>query len=184
MYKKTLSVQILGRRTKKRVKINEPNSLVYFSAVKYHQIMPWSQAQRERLAAEKSVLDHYFSGCVKWIDPTGDTKVEVKLKTNNGNEYTLRIYIGNFPNAIPDMVVVSSPKPMPNWHGDPNTHTLLKRDGYLRICHYHYSQWTDRCSLYEVVMKGRVWLEAYEGHLRTEQPMNYFLREMEQKDGR
>ena len=78
-------------------------------------IMPWSEAQRQRLAAEKSVLDHYFPGCVKWIDPTGGTKVEVELKTNNDNCYTLRIYIGDFPNSVPDMVVVSSPRPMPNW---------------------------------------------------------------------
>jgi hypothetical protein len=142
--------------------------------------MSWSQAQRDRLAAEKSVLDHSFPGCVKWIDPIGDTKVEVALKTNNDNEYTLKIYIGrDFPNSIPEMVVVSSPKPMPDWECSSTTHTLWKRDGYLQICHYHSSQWTDRSSLYEVVMKGRVWLEAYEGHLRTGNPMNYFLREME-----
>ena len=48
--------------------------------------MPWSKAQRERLAAEKSVLEHYFLG-VKWIDPTGETKVT--LKANKSNEYTL-----------------------------------------------------------------------------------------------
>ena len=143
--------------------------------------MPWSPAQRQRLAAEKSVLEHYFPGCVKWIDPTGNTKVEVTLKTNNENQYTLRVYIGGFPNSVPDMVVVSSPKPMPDWEGSYANHTLSKRDGFLRICHYHSSQWTDRSSLYEVFMKGRVWLEAYEGHLRTGQPMNYFLREMESR---
>ena len=143
--------------------------------------MPWTQAQRKRLAAEKSVLEHYFPGCVKWIDPTGDTKVEVALKTNNVNEYTLRVYVENFPNAVPDLVVVSSPKPMPDWGYSSVSHTLGTRDGYLRICHYHDSQWTDRSSLYEVIMKGRVWLEAYEGHIRTGQPMSYFLREMGRK---
>ena len=143
--------------------------------------MVWSEAQKNRLAAEKSVLDHYFPGKVKWIDPTGDTKVDVTLNTNNDKKYTLRIYIEDFPNSVPDMVVVGSPKPMPSsedWDGSFSNHTLVKRDGYLRICHYHSSQWTDRSSLYEVIMKGRVWLEAYEGHLRTEKPMSYFLREM------
>ncbi|CAB4042549.1 Hypothetical predicted protein, partial [Paramuricea clavata] len=124
--------------------------------------MSWSQAQRERLATEKSELNRYFPGCVKWINPTGDTKVEVTLRTNNDNRYTLRIYIENFPNSVPEMVVVSSPKPMPNWGSSSTTHTLSKRDGCLKICHYHSSRWTDRISLYEVVMKGRVWLEAYE----------------------
>ena len=103
--------------------------------------MPWTSAQRQRLAAEKSVLEHYFgSSNVKWIDPTGDTKVEVSLKTNNDNQYTLRIYIENFPNSVPDMVVVSSPRRMPDWGGSYTNHTLSKRDGYLRICHYHSSQ--------------------------------------------
>jgi hypothetical protein len=110
--------------------------------------MPWSQAQRVRLAAEKSELDRYFPGCVKWIDPTGDTKVEVELKTNNDNRYTLRIYIENFPNSILGMVVVSSPKPMPNWENSSTSHTLPKRDGYLQICHWHSSHWTvaSRCT--------------------------------------
>ena len=127
------------------------------------------------------LLEHYFPDCVQWIDPTGDTKVEVTLKTNNDNEYTLRIYVGNFPNAVPDMVVVRSPQPMPDWGLCGKNHTLNRRGGYLTICHYHPSRWTDRSSLYEVVMKGRVWLEAYEGHIRTGQDMNYFLREMNKR---
>jgi hypothetical protein len=57
---------------------------------------------------------------------TGDTKVEVELKTNNDNRYTLRIYIGNCPNSIPEMFVVSSPKPMPDWENSSVTHTLSK----------------------------------------------------------
>jgi hypothetical protein len=72
------------------------------------------QVRRDRLAAEKSELDRYFPGCVKWINPTGDTKVEIALKTNNDKKYTLRIYIGNYPHSVPEMVVVSSPKPMPD----------------------------------------------------------------------
>ena len=142
--------------------------------------MPRSLTQRKRLAAEKTVLDHYFAGSVRWIDPTGDTKVEVEITTSSGNRYTLRIYIDDFPNSVPDMVVVSSPRPMPDWDVSFVNHTLGKRDGGLKICHYHPSHWNDRSSLYEVVMKGFVWLEAYEGHLRTDQPMNYFLREMQE----
>ena len=145
--------------------------------------MPWSKAQRRRLAAEKRLLDEFFPGGVTWIDPTGDTMIEITLKTNNDNKYVLRIYlIRDFTNSVPDMVVLSSPKPLPDsWKfGSAINHTSRQRDGYVRICHYHYSQWTDRSSLYEVVMKGRIWLEAYEGHLRTGQPMTYFLREMKQ----
>ena len=102
--------------------------------------MARSEAQIVRLAEEKTVLEHFFPGCVKWIDPKGDTKVDVTLKTNNDNKYTVRIYIEDFPNAAPDMVVVRSPKPMPIWEGSSDNHTLLSRDGYSRICHYHPNQ--------------------------------------------
>ena len=140
--------------------------------------MGWSQEQRRRLNVEKGILEKYFPGRVKWIDPTGDTKVEVELKTNNGNRYRLRVYLtGDFPNSLPDMVVSDSPKPMPDWSGS-SSHTLGKRDGFLRLCHYRSSRWTAQSSIYEVFMKGRIWLEAYEGHLRTGKNMDYFLGEM------
>ena len=72
--------------------------------------MPWTPVQRNRLATEKRVLEHFFPGKVTWIDPTGDTKVEVLLNTNNGHKYCLRIYLkstdgsSDFPNSVPDMV--------------------------------------------------------------------------------
>ena len=149
--------------------------------------MGWTKSQRKRLAAEKTVLEHFFSGDVTWIDPMGDTKVEVSMKTNNGKQYRLRVYLKNedgssadFPNSVPDMVVSASPSRMPNWDTSSSTHTLGRRDGFLKICHYHDQKWTDRSSLYEVFMKGRVWLEAYEGHLRTGNGMDYYLKEMKQ----
>ena len=67
------------------------------------------------------------------------------------------------------MVVVSSPKLMPDWGDSYDNHTLSIRDGYLTIFHsfMYSSQWTYRCTLYNVIMKG---------HIRTGQPMYYFLK--------
>ena len=77
--------------------------------------MPWTPAQRNRLATEKRVLEHFFSDKVTWIDPTDDTKVEVLLNTNNGHKYCLRIYLksssdgaSDFPNSVPDMVRITN----------------------------------------------------------------------------
>ena len=71
--------------------------------------MPWTPAQRNRLATEKRILERFFPNRVTWIDPTGDTKVEVSLNTNNGNKYCLRIYLksdedtrSDFPNSVPE----------------------------------------------------------------------------------
>ena len=73
--------------------------------------MPWTAQQRHRLVTEKAILNKFFPGHVKWIDPTEDTKVEVSLNTNNGNKYCLRVYLkkdgessSDFPNSVPDMV--------------------------------------------------------------------------------
>ena len=79
---------------------------------------------------------------------------------------------------IVTQVVRSSPKPMPRWGVDNKKHTLGYRDGFLQICHYRTSRWTDRSTLYEVVMKGRFWLEAYEGYLMTGKCLSTFLGEM------
>ena len=67
---------------------------------------------------------------------------------------------------------------MPRWGADGDKHTLGYRDNFLQICHYRESCWTDRSTLYEVVMKGRIWLEAYEAHLKTGKCMSTFLGEM------
>ncbi len=73
--------------------------------------MSWAPDQRIRLATERQILEEHFPGRVQWIDPTGDTKVEVSLNTNSGNRYCLRIYLkssedgcSDFPNSVPDMV--------------------------------------------------------------------------------
>ncbi|XP_028405093.1 uncharacterized protein LOC114527594 [Dendronephthya gigantea] len=147
--------------------------------------MPWTPGQRNRLAMEKNILEKYFPGRVQWIEPQGDTKVEVSLNTNNGHQYRVRIYLkaadgstSDFPNSVAYMVVCSSPKPMPKWGVDAYNHTLGYRDNFVKICHYRGSCWTDHSTLYEVAVKGRIWLEAYEGHLRTGKRLSEFLGEM------
>ena len=109
------------------------------------------------------IPDHFFPHCVKWIDSPGDTKVEVRLRTNNDNQYILRIYIGDFPNSVPDVVVVFPPKPMLDLEVKDENHTSGERDRHLKICHHD----TIPSSLYEIVMKVWVWLEAYECLSRT-----------------
>ena len=55
--------------------------------------MPWSQTQQTRLAYEKGLLENYFRGSVTWIDPRGDTRVEIQVTCTNDKQYVLRIYI-------------------------------------------------------------------------------------------
>jgi hypothetical protein len=55
-------------------------------------------------------------------------------------------------------------------------HILSPRDGCVKIC--HYKDWLPNLTLYLVVLKGRLWLEALEGHKRTGRPLDYFLSHM------
>jgi ubiquitin-protein ligase len=147
--------------------------------------MIWSQVQRQRLAVEKDILRKYFS-TFTWINPTdsNNTRIEGQVKTDVGNIYKLRVYVpSDYPNSRPDMVVIS-PYPLKGYRGQDmkehgtsgSMHTLEPRDGYLKICHYR--DWLPNITLYKVVLKGRVWLEALEAHKRTGQPIDTFLSHM------
>ena len=145
--------------------------------------MPWSQSQQTRLAYEKGLLENYFRGRVTWIDPRGNTRVEIQVTCTNDKQYVLRIYIPpDYPNSCPQMVVS-----YPNYcltkrdgtvmnSGDSDDHTWGSRDGCTQICHYKPAEWTDDNTFYQVAMKGLIWLEAYEGHLRTGKSLSNYLQ--------
>ena len=147
--------------------------------------MPWTATLQQRLAFEKELLEKNFRCRVSWIDPTGDTKVEVRVTCTNDKQYTLGMYLpSDYPSSCPEMIV-SSPScylrkkngDLMN-SGDGNDHTYGSRDGCTQICHFRPSLWRDDNTLYQVVMKGLIWLEAYEALLRTGQPLSRYLREM------
>ena len=142
--------------------------------------MPWTPAQQHRLAVEKDILDRYFPGMVQWIDPTGNTRIEITMTSNSNNVYCLRAYVpGDYPNSLPDMVICRSPTSMPlQWGASSSFHTLGIRDNCLKICHYYAPRWNPQHTFYEIFVKGRVWLEAYEGHLATGRNIDYYLGHM------
>jgi len=147
--------------------------------------MPWSATQQRRLGFEKELLEKYFRGRVSWTDPTGDTRVEVRVTCTNNKEYTLRVYLpSDYPNSCPQMVVSSPPSCLRKRDGSllnvggTAFHTLGTRDGLTIICHFRQDLWRDDNTLYQVIMKGLIWLEAYEAHLRTGEPLTRYLQEM------
>ena len=147
--------------------------------------MGWSLAQQRRLEQERTILARYFP-MLQWYNPTrpGATYLDGAFTTNSGRAYSLRIFVPeSFPATGPDMIV-SSPRPLRDAAGSPmvNTsaslHVLGERDGGTKICHFQQSRWVPQNTLYLVALKGRIWLEAYEAHLRTRKPLDSFLRHM------
>lgn len=145
-------------------------------------IRKWSDVQRKRLAEERAILQRFFPS-FRWIDPVGDTKLEGTVKTNSSKLYEIRIYIPpDYPNSIPSVVVLK-PTLLDHKGGDLRVqgmstlmHTLENRDGYLTVCHYRPDRWQPHITLYKIIIKVRLWLEAYEGHRTTGKTMDDYLK--------
>lgn len=142
----------------------------------------WSDAQRKRLAEERAILQRFFPK-FRWIEPWGDAKLEGVMTTNSGQGYTIRVYIpADYPNSIPSVVVVSPElidhkgRSLRDQGMSTFMHTLENYDGALAICHYRPEKWQPQLTLYKVLMKVRLWLEAYEGHKATGRMMDDYLR--------
>ncbi|KAK3746160.1 hypothetical protein QZH41_020347 [Actinostola sp. cb2023] len=148
--------------------------------------MSWTASQNRRLGQEEQLLNDYFPNNVKWINRMDtDMKVEVKMTTNSNKSYTLRVCIPpDYPNSCPELLVSNPSSPLKDVQGNElqcgtDNHSYGTKYGLTTICHFVPSVWTNEYTLYQVFMKGRIWLEAYEVYLRTEKPMKTYLREMQ-----
>ena len=53
---------------------------------------------------------------------------------------------------------------------------LPSKDGYTQICHFLPRSWKGDKTLFDIIMKGRTWLEAYEIHLQTGVSLDRYLQ--------
>ena len=141
-------------------------------------------AQRIRLESERRDLESHFE-CdkINWTKLRNETHVEVKVTCTNDKNYVLRVYITpDFPNSCPPMVVISPSGILRRKNGSMllvasrQDHVLSSKDGYTQICHFRSNLWMGEITLSQVIKRGLVWLEAYELHLRTGDPLDRFLQ--------
>ena len=143
--------------------------------------MSWSNNQKCRIKREKEILAKYFPGRVQWSCNYGQTKVQIRMTSNSNKNYTLSITLSeDFPHACPVLLVESPSRlltrenlPLPT--NSRAFHTMENASGFVSICHFVPQFWTNENTLYQVFMKGRLWIEAYEGYLSTGRYMEYFL---------
>lgn len=137
----------------------------------------------KRLRTEGEILKKYLPSFRIQNIETPDACVIGRLTTNSVQSYVLWIPLGEFPYVAPKMYVVK-PAPLKDCDGRPladrgtsGTMHLLTPDthGHPQICHYNDKYWTPAVTLYKVVMKGRIWLECYESHLRTGDDIDKYL---------
>jgi hypothetical protein len=111
---------------------------------------------------------------------TAKPNLVVAQQTNSGRVYTIKIDLSDFPNNIPD-VFITRPSPLKTIAGNPmleashTMHTLCGENGCTKVCHYGPQDWSSNVSLYHVIIKIRFWLEAYETHLKTGEPLSNYL---------
>lgn len=133
----------------------------------------------ERLKLEKKVLDHFIPNNYVFKDiSTPRPYVLLGARTNRGNVYTMRVDLDNFPNSIPPAFVTKMLKTKngENMSGpSASMHTLSSEHGYTKICHYGSNAWQPSVSIYKVYLKCRLWLEMYELHLQTGNPIDFYL---------
>ena len=147
--------------------------------------MPWSEGQQRRLQQEENILKDYFPGKVKWFNRNGpDTRIEIQMTSNSNKAYTLRACIQpDYPNSCPELFVCNPSRPLKGKDGNDlecgtDNHSYGTKQGLTTICHFVPTLWTNEYTLYQVFMKGRIWLEAYELYLQTGKPIKTYLREM------
>jgi ubiquitin-protein ligase len=135
-----------------------------------------------RLQHETAILNRYFPNRFR-IEQVGRSKglLDVGVKTQSGKVYRLNIrFKSDYPNSLPEVYIVY-PLPMLTFLGLPldgpshHMHTLQNDGPNIQLCHFKPENWNPNQSLYKVILKARIWLEAYEGHLRTGRPIDDFL---------
>lgn len=151
----------------------------------------WTTAQRERLSLEHRILQQagltqfsvYFDRARDRYDVLGNTQ------TSAGNSYELWVPIPRgYPDRRPPFYVLQPRLLGAASGGTVNSlglshlmHTLETGPGGLvQICHWRDSRWHAGITLDKVLLKGLLWLEAYEQHLVTGKPIDSFVRTMQE----
>ena len=134
-------------------------------------------ASPQRMAAEQAILKHYFSS----FTISGTTALGT-LRANSGTVYTVRLDLPGFPHCMPaayiiaPQLVMADGKLLSSLVTSHEMHTIGNDiNGFPRICHWHPDVWTPTHTLYQVLMKVRLWIEAWEGHTRTGRPLDTYV---------
>lgn len=135
---------------------------------------------RTRLSAEQAIVARYFPGFA-WTPSGTQTLAEGVLRINSGNAFRVRLVLPpDFPSRPPRAYVLS---PALRGRGyslheaSHRMHTLSPDEhGHVQLCTYNSESWVETNTVYHVLMKVRLWLEAYEMHLASGEPIAHFLR--------
>ena len=145
----------------------------------------WSTDQRNRLDLERRLIKKYFPD-FSFYDIEGSNPYLLgSFSTDSCQSYTFQIFINDFPYKLPSVYIIS-PRPLLDYNGKPMTdykashsmHTLTPSADCVQPCMYRSENWDASITLVKLLVKARLWIEAYEWHLETGESISAFLSDM------
>lgn len=142
----------------------------------------WSDVQRNRLYFEEQLLSNeiphfYFQDRAQ----AGLTTIRGNHTTTANRTYPLCVWVkSNYPYEMPALYV-TAPSPLYGYGGKTiqsfgTSHTMHVWEpdwnNYVKICHTKSEYWTASDTMVGILMKGFLWLEAFEVHCRTGQSID------------
>ena len=135
-----------------------------------------------RKILETAILKRYFDNRFLFTKIGRKEVLLVGVKSQSGNIYQIKIELSEiYPLEMPNAFVVY-PKGLKNFNGkrlqafSHQMHTLESDANKVQVCHFLPGNWNPMQSLYKVILKIKIWLEAYEFYLKTSQPISDFLK--------
>jgi len=150
----------------------------------------WDQKQGERFAFEEALVKMYFPGFRLRYDHNRNPYFAGWIGTKGRrNYYKLRLELSEcFPDSKPGLFV-ESPQKLPMYDGAETINSLglshayhvygTGDNGFVKIC--HTNDWDPSCTCVMALLRGALWTEGYEHHLRTGETIHQYLRELEKQ---
>lgn len=131
---------------------------------------------------ETAILERYFPKRYLFTHEGKKEVLLVGIKSQTGNIYQLKIELSElYPVEMPEAFIVF-PKGLMTHNGkripafSHEMHTLEVTNSKVQVCHFLPGMWHPNKSLYNVILKIKLWLVGYENHLATSQPISQYLK--------
>lgn len=143
----------------------------------------WNSEQRKRLAYEKALLRKFNMEDDFFLNPTDNTACELigDICTSYGRTYSIRFCIADFPNKCPEAYIIKPimydhrGRKLIDYGSSHAMHLLSPKNNEIHLCLYKSDYWSPNNSLVMLILKAKLWLEAYEQHLVTGKAIDCFV---------
>jgi hypothetical protein len=144
---------------------------------------------QNRLATEIELLDEQFPNRYVFRDiNTPCPWLDCSIVSQTGKHYRLKIIIDGYPAQMPTVYILYPQKLFDKQGRDlaeigvnGSMHLLSPdEENNIQICHYHESEWTGRQLLTHVMIHAKIWIDALEYHQETGQPLDHYLKHVQQ----